>query len=65
LTGRELEVTRFMAAGLSNRQIAEQLVVSEGTIKSHMKHILRKLRVSNRAEATATYLRLVARAPNG
>ena len=53
LTERELEVLRLVAAGLSNRQIAEQLVVSLGTAKSHIHHIFGKLDVSSRTEAAA------------
>ena len=53
LTERELEVLRLVAAGLSNRQIAEQLVVSLGTTKSHIHHIFGKLDVSSRTEAAA------------
>jgi LuxR family transcriptional regulator, regulator of acetate metabolism len=58
LTRRELEVLALMGTGETNRQIAEQLVISEGTVKSHVKHILRKLHASNRAEAVSRYLRL-------
>ena len=46
-----------MVTGESNADIARALVVSEGTVKFHVKNILRKLNVSNRAEATARYLR--------
>lgn len=53
LTDRELEVLRLLGAGLSNRQIAEQLVVSLGTAKSHIHHIFGKLEVSSRAQASA------------
>ena len=53
LTERELEVLRLVAAGLSNRQIAEGLVVSLGTAKSHIHHIFGKLDVSSRTEAVA------------
>lgn len=56
LTRRELEVLALIAAGVSNSGIAEQLVIAEGTVKSHVKHILRKLRAANRAEAVARYL---------
>ena len=58
LTPREREVLALLAAGSTNAQIADQLVVSESTVKSHVKHILRKLRASNRAEAVSRYLRL-------
>jgi DNA-binding CsgD family transcriptional regulator len=56
LTRRELEVLALMAAGASNAGVAERLVIAEGTVKSHVKHILRKLRAANRAEAVARYL---------
>jgi len=58
LTPRELEVLALMATGATNSRIAEQLVISDGTVKSHVKRILRKLRSANRAEAIARYLRL-------
>ncbi|MGD8631937.1 MAG: LuxR C-terminal-related transcriptional regulator [Anaerolineales bacterium] len=53
LTERELEVLNLVAAGLSNRQIADQLVISIGTTKAHLHHIFGKLAVSNRTEASA------------
>ncbi len=53
LTRREVEVLRLIAAGASNRAIAERLVLSEGTVKSHVHRILRKLAVSSRTEAAA------------
>ncbi len=59
LTRREREVLDLITSGATNVKIAEQLVLSEGTVKSHVKHILRKLRVGNRAEAVARYLQLV------
>jgi RNA polymerase sigma factor (sigma-70 family) len=51
LTPRELEVLRWVAQGLSNRQIAEQLAVNERTIKRHVSEILSKLGVKNRTQA--------------
>ena len=64
LTRRELDVLRLLAEGGSNRRIAAALVISEGTVKFHVNSILRKLRVSNRAEAVSRYLRLLGmRAP--
>jgi DNA-binding CsgD family transcriptional regulator len=59
LTAREQEVLELMASGATNSQIARELVVSEGTVKSHVKRILRKLRVDNRGGAVARYLHLV------
>jgi DNA-binding CsgD family transcriptional regulator len=61
LTRRELEVLEHMVRGETNAGIARELVVAEGTVKFHVKNILRKLHVSNRAEATARYLRLAYR----
>lgn len=58
LTKRELEVLRLMAAGATNDGIATRLVISHGTAKTHVKHILRKLRASNRAEAVSRYFQL-------
>jgi DNA-binding CsgD family transcriptional regulator len=58
LTSRELEVLALMATGATNRRIAEQLVITDGTVKSHVKRILRKLRAANRSEAISQYLHL-------
>jgi predicted ATPase/DNA-binding CsgD family transcriptional regulator len=51
LTPREVEVLRLIAVGASNPQIAEQLVISLHTVKTHVAHILGKLQVASRAEA--------------
>jgi DNA-binding NarL/FixJ family response regulator len=51
LTDRELEVLRLVAAGLSNQQIAERLVIGRGTVKTHVAHILAKLDISDRVQA--------------
>ncbi|GAA3316074.1 LuxR C-terminal-related transcriptional regulator [Arthrobacter ramosus] len=56
LTRREAEVLRLMADGLTNAAIADRLVIAPDTIKSHVKHILRKLGTSNRSQAVARYL---------
>jgi DNA-binding CsgD family transcriptional regulator len=61
LTRRELDVLELMVRGETNAGIARALVVSEGTIKFHVKNILRKLHAANRAEATSRYLRLTLR----
>jgi DNA-binding CsgD family transcriptional regulator len=51
LTSRERDVLSLMSSGATNAQIADQLTVSESTVKSHVKHILRKLGAANRTEA--------------
>jgi DNA-binding CsgD family transcriptional regulator len=53
LSARELEVLRHVAAGKTNRQIAEELVVSEHTVARHLQNIFSKLGVSSRTAATA------------
>lgn len=53
LTAREVEILRLLAAGASNRAIAGQLNTTEGTVKSHLHHIFRKLDVTSRTEAAA------------
>ena len=52
-TGRELEVLRAVTRGLTSREIAEELVISESTVKSHIQSLMRKLNAANRAELVA------------
>lgn len=56
LTPREVEVMELLASGRSNRYIARRMYISEGTVKSHVTHILRKLDVSSRGEAISRWL---------
>jgi len=51
LSEREIEVIRLIALGLTNRQIANQLKLSEKTIKNHVSHIFRKLKITARTQA--------------
>jgi DNA-binding NarL/FixJ family response regulator len=53
LTEREVEVLRFLAHGLTTAQTGGEMFISENTVKTHVRHILEKLDVSNRAEAVA------------
>ena len=58
LTTREVDVLQLMADGKTNGDIARALFVSEGTVKFHVKNILRKMQASNRADASSRYMRL-------
>jgi DNA-binding NarL/FixJ family response regulator len=51
LTPREVEVVRLLAQGKTNREIADDLVVSLSTVKAHVEHIIAKLNVSDRTQA--------------
>jgi DNA-binding NarL/FixJ family response regulator len=55
LSSRELEVLAHLAQGLTDREIAESLVISPRTVETHVSNVLRKLGVRNRAEAARRY----------
>jgi DNA-binding NarL/FixJ family response regulator len=57
LTAREREIATLVADGLSNRDIAERLVISEGTVEVHVKHILGKLGFSSRTQVAGWFAR--------
>ena len=57
LTGRELDILGEVARGRTDDEIAAQFVVTPGTIKTHIRHILRKISARNRAQAVAYVLR--------
>jgi NarL family two-component system response regulator LiaR len=57
LTEREVEVLRMVAQGKSNRQIADELVLSLGTVRAHLSNILGKLHLASRTQATLYALR--------
>ncbi len=56
LTDREMQILRQVAKGLRNKQIADNLFISESTVKVHMKSLLKKLVVPSRTAATVLYL---------
>ena len=51
LSEREMEILRLVARGLTNQEIAEELVISERTVRTHVSHILEKLHLANRTQA--------------
>jgi NarL family two-component system response regulator LiaR len=57
LTPREVEVLRLVAQGLDNRGIAEKLVISEATVRTHVSHIVGKLHLASRTQAALYALR--------
>ena len=57
LTNREIEVLKLVAQGLDNPEIADKLVISLPTVRSHVTHILNKLGLSNRTQAVLYALR--------
>lgn len=58
LSPREMEVLQALVDGLSNREIAERLVISSETVKTHMRHIMEKLVVSDRTQAALKALQM-------
>ena len=63
LTAREREIMSYVATGATNSQIARCLAISEATVKTHLKHIARKLNTSSRAAAVAAYAGIAASVP--
>jgi len=57
LTSRELEVLKLVAKGMSNREIADELYISENTVKNHVRNILEKLHLHSRMEAVVYAVR--------
>jgi len=58
LSSREIQVLREVASGMSNKQIARGLGISERTVRNHLSQIFRKVRASNRTEAVMNALKV-------
>jgi DNA-binding NarL/FixJ family response regulator len=65
LTGREQEVARLLATGRSNREIADMLVITEGTVEVHVKHILSKLGLRSRTQVATWSAKQQSEKPAG
>jgi two-component system, NarL family, nitrate/nitrite response regulator NarL len=63
LTRRESEILELVANGLSNKEIANELSITEGTVKNHVHNSLEKLHLTNRVQAAAYAVRKGMRAP--
>lgn len=61
LTNRERQILNLIADGLTNKEIARHLSISEATVENHIHHIYVKLRISNRAQAVGYAFRLKMR----
>ena len=57
LSQREVEVLRLLAVGKSNREIGDELVITEGTVRRHVSNVYQKIGANNRSEATSYALR--------
>ena len=57
LTDREVEILQLMAAGRTNKEIAQALIISPGTVRFHVSNVLSKMGVKNRTEAVSMALR--------
>jgi ATP/maltotriose-dependent transcriptional regulator MalT len=64
MTQRELEILDLLASGASNRQIAKELVLALGTVKTHIHNVYGKLSVTNRVQAVARAKELRLLEPN-
>ena len=58
LSERELDVLRLLAAGKTNREIAQELILSISTVKTHVEHVIAKLEVADRTQAAVKATRL-------
>jgi two-component system, NarL family, nitrate/nitrite response regulator NarL len=65
LTRRESEILQYVAAGMSNKEIANELTITEGTVKNHVHNSLEKLHLTNRVQAAAYAVRQGYGAPQG
>ena len=57
MTRREMEVLKLIAQGFENKEIAEQLIISDATVRTHVSNILGKLHLASRTQAALYALR--------
>ncbi|MEE8442513.1 MAG: response regulator transcription factor, partial [Dehalococcoidia bacterium] len=65
LSPREVEVLQLVAEGASNNDIASSLIISENTVKTHLRNIMDKLHLANRSQAAAYAVRAGLQRPEG
>jgi DNA-binding CsgD family transcriptional regulator len=64
LTSRQMDIVKLLLTGAGNREIAEKLFISEDTVKSHLKHVMRRLEVSSRVGILSLICKIIVGVPH-